>query len=204
MDKRAVVSAVCGALFSAQFVALDLLAPGHVALSSQPRRLLGYVGSIALCAALWLLAERRIAKAALAMLTGLVLAVQLLALQHFGTSLDVQFVRSAMASWSDVKPALMPVVTTLLVGTAVVSGVQGVLISPSRGCQRKWAAAAALVAFVGVGMGPSLDRGTPELRLLAALRGIAGSADGDVRGVVRLPPIHSTKEVAPSVLFVLT
>jgi hypothetical protein len=195
--------AACG-LFCWQFVVFDLVVRGLEHLGDDPRRLFGYVASVALAGVAWTAAGNRWARAAVAGVFGAALAVQLLAWRHFGTGLDVRFIRSAVRSWEDVWPALAPLLPRIGAAVAMACAIEAALLHGARSTPpARVPVALAAIAVPSMWLVPSLDRATAELRLAAGFRALFEPAPEAPTGAPSLGPLETAKSPLPSVLLIV-
>lgn len=200
-------------MFASEFAILDAVFRGGAwAWLAEPRVLFDVVASVALALGLMLLARTRLARAALAVLAAAVLVLQVLVFRYYHTPVDVQVVASALHAKHDVLGVLGRVVPAYLLSVAVVAGVEYALLAvvhrhlaPGPVRARMLRASAVLaVAAVGVTVGVSPRRATPEIRAAHALGALTAHREPAVSSAISLAPLHAERRELPSILFVLT
>ena len=118
---RARIAAACSAaLFSLQFVLLDLYFRGGEAYRHHPRALVNGVASAALWYTLWTFRRGRAARVAIAFLGAILISSEWLFYRYYHAAIDLQVVASALHTWSDIKPVMAPMVP----GAAHVNGIK--------------------------------------------------------------------------------
>ncbi len=191
------VRVVASAAWCAQFVVLDLLAPSA---RSTVVRGVCLAASAALAWLVLHLTTTRAARAAWALLYAWVLVVQATALRFYNAPLDRQLVESAVAAAADVRPVLWKLAPTfaglLLVAALIEYGLL-TLAAPSARSPRRLAPGAIALVPLAIGLGA----GTPEFRVVDALRGLVPTARAENHATVSLPLLPARAEVLPSVLF---
>jgi hypothetical protein len=195
----------CSAIFAAQFVALDLAFRGAGAYVAAPKRLFAALASVAI----WSLACRaarahRAARVAVAIVAGVLVAVDAVAWRYYGAPLDRHFVRAAIQGWPDVRLVLL---AGLGRGLAMIAAAVAVELALLAGATARsfvrWPWGIGLA--IGV-VGAPLDDATPDLRALVAVGALrpTSEARAGVEGAARSVDVTSPKPQLPNVLFVLT
>jgi glucan phosphoethanolaminetransferase (alkaline phosphatase superfamily) len=192
--------------FASQFVLLDVFAGRGGAVLHERRQALGWIASLSIAALLYRATPSKAARIVVGALAGAIFAVQAITIRHFGTSLDIHFVESALAEWHEVRAALVPLLPRLVITVVIASAVEAFLLGrtkPPLG-SRAVRPALAVVALAALLLGPALDRSTPDLRLVAALRAVLRPAKAAVKSTTSLPPLEARRRTLPRVLLVVT
>lgn len=196
-------------VFAVQFAVLDVCFRG-------PKHVAALLASTALMTLLASLAKRPVARGLLAIVTGFVVAIDVLYFHYYHDAIDARAVASAMHAWEDVRRVLPG---TLRVGAPLVifaSAIEWVLltaalrVSSSRSRRTAFVpeGVAALVFVAALVGGPPLEDATPELRLAQATTVLFDRKieplPGTIGHSVTLPSLASTREALPSVVLILT
>jgi Sulfatase len=197
---------VAAVVFAAQFAALDVVARGRLALT--PRHLLALVASALVFGLAATLARPRWARGAIALVAGVLLAVDAVYFHYYGDTLDAQALASARHAWPDVRRVLAEMLPRLVPLTAASVALQwGLLTFAARvGVPRTAKLGAVALAIAAIAGGPPLADATPELRLVdAALAQVRARPARHAReSVTQVPALPSRRESLPSVVLVLT
>ncbi len=180
----------------------------HLALGGAPpslRTSVSLVASVALAGLAATFTEARVARALVALIFGVVLHAQLLAMKMYHAPIDLQIARAARAAWPDVATAMRGSWPWLALGTLVAIGAEWALLSGARRARFPHDRAASAVAFaVSIVLGPGLERGGPDLRFASALRVLGDAPSPRVSGSPSLPLLPSSRSRVPSVLLIVT
>jgi hypothetical protein len=95
------------ALFAAQFVAMDVAMRGAGSFVASPRRLFAALASVALWALAGSLRTSRAARVAVAVVAGVLVAVDAVVWRYYRVPLDTHVVRAAMHGWADVRAVIV-------------------------------------------------------------------------------------------------
>ena len=206
-------------LFCAQFPLLDLALRGGRAVEGVATR--GAAAATLQSVSLWLvaswLARGRASRASLAaralvaLIAGFTLATQALFFLRFAQWIDGQVIRSALADWHDVAPAVRAELPRLAAVTALLAAVELAWLSASvKGLGRpgKWETLAPVLSLVLLVPLASAGKGPPDLRLLAAAAAPLGPspsrASQGTPQAISLPklPVHAA--TLPNVVLIVT
>ncbi|MEO6421057.1 MAG: sulfatase-like hydrolase/transferase [Polyangiaceae bacterium] len=202
MTRRARV-ALAAALFSLQFVLLDLYFRGGEFYRHTPRALLNAVASAALWYVVWTFRERRAARVAIAVLSAVLLGSDWLFFRYYHAAIDLQVVASALHTWTDIKPVLARMIPGATLLFAIVASVEFLLLrAPSS--RREKRGAAAFTFVVAFACAAPIRDGTPEFKLFEATRLAWVPRDAEATEAAHVPLAPSTRKVLPNVLVILT
>jgi hypothetical protein len=211
---RDVVGAsLSAALFSAQWVIVDLLARGtgaYVGASGSPRAWLAAVESSAIGYLLWTLRGRGAWRLVLGTLAGALVVSEWLFFRYYHATLDAQAVAAAAHSWGEVKLVIAGELPRALPHVAIAALVECALLARRTVRPPRWPAVVALAAAAP--FAAPLAESTPELRIADALTllwrpgdaAAATSGAGPGQKMTEIPRLRSTRRELPSVLFILT
>jgi hypothetical protein len=203
VTRARIAAASSAALFSLQFVLLNLYFRGGEAYRHHPRALVNGVASAALWYTLWTFRRRRAARVAIAFLGAVLISSEWLFYRYYHAAIDLQVVASALHTWSDIKPVMAPMIPGAALLLAVVASVEFVLLgAPVRGKEKRGAAVLTFViAFVCAA--PVRD-GTPEFRVFEAVRLAWAPRDAEGTAAAHVPLLPSARDDLPNVLVLLT
>ncbi|MBK7580211.1 MAG: sulfatase-like hydrolase/transferase [Myxococcales bacterium] len=185
---------VLAGLFALQFFTLDLVLRG-------PRlSLLSGLSSVLAWGGLALAARPAWSKLALALLAGVLLALQLSFFRHYHTFLDVDAARAARRMWTDVAPVVWAKLPSFVF-------MSGLLALGELACLYRaavWAPKPALrLGLVGCMLLPFVSP-TPDATAFAAARVLGQSEPARTAGSVHVDELPTRREHLPHVLFLLT
>lgn len=210
--------------FVGQFALLDAVIRGARAYFETPRLLLGLVASLALTTSVAMIEARRL-RVALAMLLGLVFALQGAFSELWHVPIDRQIAISALHNAADVKAVLASMPGRLAAVFAATMACEAALVwrpffvppaldeEPGRASTWRWKRVRmgiALTLGATLVVGPTLRNATPEMALFDALAHALATRAGDANTSASMPsspslePIDSSRSRLPNVVFVLT
>jgi hypothetical protein len=185
-----------------QFPLVVLATSGLRELASSPAALFA---SLSLGAFVATLSERRLVRAILAVILGLAIVTQLVALRLYHAPIDLQVARAARRASADVIAAMRGSATWLALGAVVGVALEYGLLSLSHRARSRHDRPLFAGAFVAaVALGPGLDASGPDLRLASALRAFAEPVPPRAPGSPSLPLLPTARSRVPSVLWIIT
>ncbi len=203
MTRSRIAAACSAALFSLQFVLLDLYFRGGESFRHNPRALVNGVASAALWYVMWSFRRPRAARIAIAFLGAILFAGEWLFYRYYHATIDLQVVASALHSWSDIKPVMGRMVPGATLLLAVIASVEMFLLAtPVRRSEKR--GAAALTFVIAFACAAPIRDGTPEFRELEAVRLAWAPRDAEAAAVAHVPLLPSSRDELPNVLIVLT
>lgn len=193
-------------LFTLQLVALDLLLRGPRFYADHPRAIGYLVASAALLHLAASLRASRAARLAIALLIAVAVTLQAAFFRYYHAPLDDQAALAARLAWGDVRPVAVRALPALALIAVALTALEYAWLSrfPIQSARRR-RLAAAVALVIGLAVGGPPRHGTIEIRTAAAATSFARPRIAPARLDHRaLPPLASTRDRLPSVLFLLT
>jgi glucan phosphoethanolaminetransferase (alkaline phosphatase superfamily) len=164
----------------------------------------GAFASIALWALLSSFSSRRPMRIGTAVAAAVALVVDAFVYRYYGIFLSPQVAASARQGWSDVRPIVLALLPAALLGVVAVACLEYAWLgSRPFPMTTRVKAACLAIAVAGFAATPASSL-SPELRAVASWRAAAVRPLEVARSRATLPPLPSSRDEAPNILFVLT
>ncbi len=198
--RRVAAGIVCVAIFTTQFVALDMLL-------RRPRAsewLACAAASVALWALVASFAEKRAARIAFSLVAAFLLVVQVVFFRYYHVFLDDQALGAARHMWGDVKPVVGGMLPQVVGVTAAVAVLEYEVLAFSVRAKRAIPRVALALAFVGgVFWDLHAHAMAPDLSAITSVRAFAKTPEARAATTVSVPTLGTKRARVPNVLFIL-